>query len=239
MGPAILAPLAISALSAGAQYYNTAQAQGRQNAANTQDIINQQRIQSQAAGQVSKLTQQIAQDNPNKIAQDATAQYISQLRTNAAGSMLGGSTTGAPTTYGQSVSAVGNTAGADPRFKAQLANDQQQVQDYGTQYAKTLGNMDAAVRQRQQEGLGMQTLQGGLDTLNAASFAQNFVDGLRAQAAGQPNPYVAMGALAGARLANAMSQNAGTPTNNAQVGAAVQNAQAAYNRQLGYYGTGS
>ncbi|MDE2097517.1 MAG: hypothetical protein KGL39_09750 [Patescibacteria group bacterium] len=207
MGAAFLIPAAMTLASAGAQYVNQSNAQSRQNAAEAQDIINQQRIGSQGAADVSRLTQQIANDNPNQIAADATAQYVNTLRKNAAGSMQGGSTTGAPTLYGQSTSAVGQTAGADPRFKADLANDQQQVEDYGNQYAKEMGAVDAAVRQRQNEGLDMQTLGTQLGLLDAQSWGQNFVDSLRAQAAGQQNPWVAMAANMLGRGANAYATN--------------------------------
>ncbi|MGH8142197.1 MAG: hypothetical protein ACREU2_06745 [Steroidobacteraceae bacterium] len=192
MGASFLVPLALTALSAGGEYVNQSQAQGAQNAAQVAALNNQQAIQSKAAGAVGQLVDQVARNGPQNIQQAATADYVNQLRKNAAGSMEGGSTNGAPTNYGQSTSAVGATAGADPRFKAQLANDQTQVQDYGDQYAKELGSMDAAVRQRQLEGLGMQSLQTELDTLGAQSYAQNFVDSLRANAAGAQNPWLAL-----------------------------------------------
>ena len=55
-----------------------------------------------------------------------------------------------------------------------------------------MANADAAVRQRQNEGLAMQTLGTNLNTIGAESYTKNFVDQLRAQTAGQQSPWVSL-----------------------------------------------
>lgn len=58
--------------------------------------------------------------------------------------------------------------------------------------AGEMGAIDAAVRQRQNEGLAQQTLGTNLNTLGAQSYTKNFVDQLRAKASGQANPWVGL-----------------------------------------------
>lgn len=185
-------PAAVAALGSGAQYVNQRNAASRQDQAEADAIRNQQQIQSQGVAQARKLTSQIAADNPNKIAAQSTGDYVAQLRRNAAGSTQGGSTTDGTQTQGQSVSALAPSAKGSSRYNSDTASAQKQVQDYGNTYADEMGNLDAATRMRQQEGLGMETLGTNLNTLNAKSYGQNFIDQLRAQAAGTSSPWVSL-----------------------------------------------
>jgi hypothetical protein len=185
-------PAVLAAAGSGAEYVNQSSANSRQQAAETQGIINQQNLEGKANAQVKALTDQIARNSPNQIQGQATGAYVNQLRKNAAGSTQGGSTTGSPTTFGASTSALAPAVGADPRYAADIANSQKQVSDYGNTYANEMGAIDAAVRQRQNEGLSMQTLGTNLNTLGAQSYTQNFVDQLKAQAAGQQSPWVSL-----------------------------------------------
>lgn len=167
-------PAVLAAAGGGAQYLNQKAALGRQDSANAKNIMDQQALQQKAVGQVNSLTRGIAQSNPQAIQGKATADYVDQLRKNAssAGSSL------AP------------AAGANPRYNADVTNSNATVQDYGNTNAGEMGAIDAAVRQRQNEGLDMQTLQTGLNGLNAQSGSTNFVNSLRSQATGQQNPWV-------------------------------------------------
>jgi len=200
-------PAVLAAVSAGGQYANTQSANSRQQAAEVNAINNQQNLRNQANSEVKQLTSQVAQNNPTQLADAATGQYIQQLRQNAAGSAAGGATTGAPTTFGASTSALPAVPGADPRYAAALKASQAQVQNYGTTYAKEMGGIDAAIRQRQNEGLAAQTLGTNLNTLGAQSYTQNFVDQLRAQAAGTPSPYATLASGIVGNYANAASKN--------------------------------
>jgi hypothetical protein len=185
-------PVALAALSGGAQYANQSKANSRANAAETQNIVEQQQLQDKANAQVHSLTQQINQNSPSQIQAQATGDYVNELRKNAAGSTQGGSTTGGPTTYGASTSALAPSVGGSSRYQTDQGTSQQQVEDYGNKYAGELGALDAAVRQRQNEGLAMNTLATNMNTLNQQSWGRNFVNQLRSQAAGNANPWVSL-----------------------------------------------
>jgi hypothetical protein len=185
-------PAVLAAASAGGEYVNQNNANKRQQAGETQSIIDQQNLEGKANAQVKALTDQIARNTPNQIQGKATGDYVAALRKNAAGSTQGGSTSAGATTFGQPTSALAPAVGADPRYTADIAKSQKQVSDYGNTYAGEMGAIDSAVRQRQNEGLGMQTLGTNLNTLGAQSYTTNFVDQLKAAAAGQSSPWVSL-----------------------------------------------
>jgi hypothetical protein len=189
-------PAAIAAVSAGAQYANTTQANKRQDQSEAQAIQNQQAIRQKGEAEVNKTVQDVAKSNPNQIAGQATAQYVDQLRRNAAGSSSPGVS-----------SALAPVAGGSSRYNADKATAQQAVESYGNTKATEMGDLDAAVRQRQNEGLEMSTLNTNLNTLGAQSYAQNFVDQLRSSVAGQTNPLVSLFAGLGANTAGFLSRN--------------------------------
>src|SRR6516164_267405 len=189
-------PAAIAAVSAGANYANTTQANKRQDQSEAQAIQNQQAIRQKGEAEVNKTVQDVAKSNPNQIAGQATAQYVDQLRRNAAGSSSPGVS-----------SALAPVAGGSSRYNADKATAQQAVESYGNEKATEMGDLDAAVRQRQNEGLEMSTLNTNLNTLGAQSYAQNFVDQLRSSVAGQPNPLVSLFAGLGTNAAGFLSRN--------------------------------
>lgn len=201
MGPAFLAPALISAIGTGAQYENQRAANNRQQSAEVQSLNDQQAIRDKAMGTVNKLTSQIAASSPSQISSKATGDYVANLRKNA------GATAGA---QGGSTSSLAPAVAGDQRYNADVANSSQQVQNYGNTNAQEMGQIDAATRQRQDEGLAMGTANTTLQGLNAQSGAQGFVDQLKASVAGQPNPYLSLfsGLLKGG--ANAYATNAGS-----------------------------
>ncbi len=240
MGPAFFVPLALSAASAGAQYYNTQQANSRGQAAEVQSIQNQDALRSKAAADVTKSTQQIANDNPAQIKAQAQADYVNQLRRNAVGASTG--TTGGTQTFGQSTSSLPDNVNANKRYAADVANSQKQVQTFGNTDASNMAGIDAAVRQRQNEGLDLSGLQTQLDSLGAQSWNQNFVDQLRAQSAAQPNPWISLGSavLAGASSGANKAYNT-VPEQSPQAilqqqqnAAALQSAYNSFNAGKGY-----
>lgn len=202
-------PAAVAALGSGAQYVNQKQASQRQNDAQIEAIQHAQALEGTARAQTNQLTQQIARNTPTQIANKATGEYVDQLRKGAAGSTQGGSTTDGTQTSGQSTSALAPAVGASSRYKEDAANSQKEVANYGNTYAQEMGNLDAATRQRQNEALGMQTLGTNFNTLGAQSYSTNFVDQLRAQAAGQANPWVALMGNLLKNGASAYAMNAG------------------------------
>ena len=183
-------PAVLAAVGTGVQQVNQMNATSRANNAETQAIANQQNIRQQANDETKALTQQISQNSPQQIANQETSNFVNTLRQNEAGSTQGGSTSGNANNFGQSVSSLApSLAGASSRYKSGTAQAQKDVQQYGQTQAQQMGSIDAAVRQRQNEGLALGTLGTNLNLLGAQSGAQGFVDQLRAQAAGQSNPW--------------------------------------------------
>lgn len=206
-------PALISAVGTGANAINQSNAKQRASNAEVQALDNQQQYRTQANDQVKNLTQQIATNSPNQIAAKETGDFVNTLRKNMAGSAAPGAASATPdTNFGAPVSALPPAAGASSRYKSDVANAQQQTQQYGNTYANEIGNIDAAVRQRQNEGLALNTLGTNLNVLGAESYTKNFVDQLRAQAAGQANPWVSLFSNMLQKGAGAYATNAGGKT---------------------------
>lgn len=186
-------PAVVAALGATGQAVNQSNANKRSQNSEVQALDDQAQYREQANSQVKALTNQIAQNSPQQIAAKETGDFVNTLRKNQAGSAQGGAT-GAPgdTNFGAPVSAMPPAAGASSRYKSDAANAQKETQSYGNTYASEIGNIDAAVRQRQNEGLALNTLGTNLNTLGAESYTKNFVDQLRSQTAGQANPWVGL-----------------------------------------------
>ena len=200
-------PLALAAVSGGAQYANASSATSRANNAEAQTIDDEQQYRTQANSAVNQLTKQIANNSPNQLANQAQTSFVNTLRKNAAGSALGGGTSSDPTLFGASTSALPPTSVGSSQYKKALGNSQQQVESYGNQNAGEMSAVDAAVRQRQNEGLAMQTLSTNLNGLNQQAYQKSFVDQLRAQAAGQQNPWVSLFGNVAGNAGQSISKN--------------------------------
>jgi len=174
-------PAVLAAVGTGTEYVNQKQAANRQDAAEAQSIMDQQALQQKATARAGQEVKSIEQSNPNAIQSQATGQYVNQLRRNAAGSARPGKS-----------SALAPASGASGRYAADTAAGQAATSNFGDELASTMAGIDAPVRQRQNEALGMQDLQTDLNTTNAQSYATNFIDQLKAQAAGQANPWVSL-----------------------------------------------
>ena len=201
-------PAVLAAVSAGGNYINQTNANNRKNTAEIQAIGDQDQIREKANSQVKNLTQQIAQNNPQQLQAQEEGDFVNTLRKNQAGSAAPNAESGgAPTNFGAPVSALGATAGASGRYKAGTAASQAEVQNYGNTNAEEESAVDAAVRQRQNEGLALNTLGTNLNGLQAQSYTKNFVDQLRANAQGQTNPWGSMFSTLLSSGANAYSKD--------------------------------
>lgn len=205
-------PALVAGLGAAGSAANTMNANKRASNSEAQSIDDQAQFRQQASDQVKNLTSQIAQNSPQQIANKETGDFVNTLRKNAAGSAAGGSTSTNDTNFGAPVSALPPAAGASSRYKSGTASSQKETQQYGNDYATEIGNIDAAVRQRQNEGLTQQTLGANLNTLGAESYTKNFVDQLRSQAAGQSNPWVGLFSNMLQKGAGAYAMSPGTPS---------------------------
>lgn len=204
-------PLALATASGGAQYENANAATSRANNAEAQTIADQTQFRNNANSAVKQLTSKIASNSPQQLQDQATSAFVGNLRRNAAGSTQGGNTAPDSTTFGASESALAPGVVGSSRYKQGNAASQQQVEQYGNTNASEMAATDAAVRQRQGEGLAMQTLGTGLNTIGVESQTKSFVDQLRAQAAGQQNPWVGLFSSMAGNLANYGSKNWGAP----------------------------
>jgi hypothetical protein len=201
-------PAVIAAVSAGAQGVNQMQATKRAQNAEGQSIADQDQFREQANSQVKNLTQQIATNSPQQIQQKEEGDFVNTLRRNAAGSATPNATSSvSDTNFGAPVSALAPTTGTSSRYKTAVANSQQQTQNYGNTNAGEMSAIDAAVRQRQNEGLAMGTLGANLNTLGAESYTKNFVDQLRASTGAQTSPWVSMFSGILGKGANAYAQD--------------------------------
>lgn len=174
------------------QAVNQSNANSRAQSAEVQGIQQQQQLREQANSQVKNLTSQIANNNPQQLANQEQSQFVNTLRKNEAGSEAPGATGSNDTNFGAPVSALGQPAGASSRYKADTAAAQKQTQQYGNDYAGQMSAIDSAVRQRQNEGLAMQTLGTNLNLLGGQSAGTGFVNALRAQSAGQTSPWASL-----------------------------------------------
>lgn len=199
MGAAFILP----AIGAAANYINQRNANNRGQAAATAAINNQSGFRTQAMNDVAQTTNQIAKNSPDAIANQENSNFVSNLRSN----MAKNSSPNGPT------SALGPVPGANSRYGAGVAAGTAATQGYGNTQAGDMSAIDAAVKQRQNEGLQLQTLGTNLNQIGAASNAKSFVDNLRTQAVSQTSPWVSLFSkmATGAGSALAMSGNKGIP----------------------------
>lgn len=195
-------PAVIAAAGATAQGVNTMNANKRQQTAEVQAIDNQNQYRNTANSQVKDLTDQIARNNPQQLAAKETGDFVKTLRQNQGGSN--------PNNISGPTSALTPIAGASSHYKAGTTAAQAETQKYGDTQAGEISAMDAAIRQRQNEGLAQNTLGTNLNLLGAQSQSKNFVDQLRAQAVGQANPWVGMFGKILQQGAGAYATNANT-----------------------------
>lgn len=194
MGAAFLIPAIISAVGTGAAAYNSISANQRSQAQEAQGIQQQQALRQQAAGMVNKTIQNVAASNPAALQRQATGDFVSTMRANEAAT-------------NPLLSGTQGTPGANSRFAQDVNTANNTVQNFGANQAGDLAAMSAAVRQRQQEGLAMGTLQTNLGLTGAQAGSQAFLTQLRAATAGQQNPWLSLGAGLLSGGASAYSKN--------------------------------
>jgi len=198
-------PAAMAAVSAIGQGVNQQNATKRSNNAEVQALTNQNQFKNQANSLVNQQTRNIATSDPNALKNQEESAMVNTLRQNVGGST--GTASKSPTNFGAPTSALGPTPSGSSRYNADKAAAGTQVQNYGNTIAGQESALDSAIRQRQNEGLQMQTLGANLNNLNAQSMAQGFVDQLRARAVGTPNPWVTMFTQGLGGAASGMSKN--------------------------------
>jgi len=186
-------PAVLAAVSAGGQAVNQSNANQRAQNAEVQNIDQQQQYRQQANDQVKNLTQQINTNSPQQLASKEESQFVNTLRNAQAGTAAGGASNTNSNTFGQPVSALPqNIGGASKSYQNAANASQKETQQYGNTEAGQMSAIDSAVRQRQNEGLAMQTLGTNLNLLGGQSQMSNWVNQLRAQTAGQSSPWASL-----------------------------------------------
>src|SRR6267378_3572976 len=109
-------PAAIAAAGAVGQGVNQMQATKRASNIEAESIANQGQLRKQATDQVKSLTQQIATNSPQQIANKETSDFVNTLRKNQAGSAQPGATSSSDTNFGAPVSALPPASGASSRY---------------------------------------------------------------------------------------------------------------------------
>jgi hypothetical protein len=179
MGPALFLPVAGMAMN----YFNQKHASDAAQSIEGGAAGTQAGYRTAALSDVNKQANNILNSNPTAAANAEQGSFIKNLRANVGGA---GSQTSGPT------SALGPVAGANKRYGSDTNASAATVQNYGNTNAGEMSAIDTAVNQRKNEALQMQTLGTTLNGLNQQSYSQNFVDQMRAQLAGRPNPWVSM-----------------------------------------------
>lgn len=173
-------PLAIAAVSAGAQYYNTQQTARKQDNALAEQIRNQAAQQREADARVAKAVQDTAASNPDAARTDALDQYVQQLRRHQE-------------------AATGNLntpVGASQAFRQDAADAALGVKNYGDQFANLMSRIDAPAIQRQQEAFNFGDLSTDIAGIKRNASGQDFLDELRLRSI-RRNPWIDAGSQIG------------------------------------------
>jgi hypothetical protein len=205
MGAAFIIP----AIATAAQYFNQRNANQREQNVLTGNEAQQNTYRNNALSLVNQQANAIKNSNPNAPGLNPTGDLVKTLRANVGAA---NAPAAADTNFGAPTSALGKVPGASSRYTKDAAAAAGETQKYGNTYASEIGNIDAAVKQRQNEALAMQTLTGGINQIGEESYTSNFVNQLRAQAAGQTNPWISLFANMATKGATAAAANSGTVT---------------------------
>lgn len=163
MAAATIVGLALTALAAGTEYYNTEQTAKRQDRQAAQSILDQTNIQKKANARVQQTIQQVQNSNAADARAQRLGQYMQTLQQAKA-----------RTTAGLTNPVVGGQA-----FQADSAAAANQAENYGEQTAGLLSRIDAPAVQRQQEGFDYGQLATDLGALQSQSAGQAFLDRLK------------------------------------------------------------
>lgn len=170
MGAAVAVPLALSALSAGANYYNTRQVAKDQEAIQSQGLADQRARQQQADAEVANAVGAIERSTPEAAQKEATDQFLSQLRRNRS-------------------QAVGEEGLGGRQFAQDLAGANADVTRHGDEGADILARLNAPGRQREAEGVTLGRTASNIGTIGRNAGADAFLTDLRMRNV-QRNPWV-------------------------------------------------
>lgn len=156
-------PIIMAVASAGVQMYNTNRTASKQDAAQTDAIRNQGRIQKRADERVNQEVSELEQSRSEDERAQRMTDYMGAL-SKGRDKMLAG---------------LNPTIGSDT-FKADSVKAAGQVEQYAGDNAGLMARIDAPGMQRQGEAFGFGRLGTDINMLARESSGQNFIDQLRA-----------------------------------------------------------
>lgn len=169
---AIWVPLAIAAVGAGTQYYNTEQTAKKQDRTLASQIERQGQDQRKIDQRTQKLLAEAQASNPEAEKASALASYVDQLQRNNAGGAINQ-----------------GAGGFSKAYREDAADAALGLGDYGQQMAGLLSRMDAPTRQRQNEGVLFNNAATDIGLLKRNSAGQDYLDQLRLQSI-RRNPWL-------------------------------------------------
>lgn len=189
---AVWVPLALTALSAGATYYNTQRTADKQDNALAAQIRQSGERQRQADAKVNDLITQQATSSSADERSGTLDQYMSQLRAQQGNATAGLNQVGA-------VSDAYRQSGAD----ASLG-----VSEYGGKVASLMSRMDAPALQRVNEAIQQGRVAGDIDRIKRFAGGDDYLAQLRLQGI-RRNPWIDAGAQLAGGAARGYGNGAG------------------------------
>lgn len=195
---ALAVPLMFAAAAAGTSIYNTRQTEKRQDRALAEKIRQQSKKQQEADARIAETLTGLQGSNPAVERAQALADYVAQVRANAAG-----------------MGALGQQGGAVSDAYARAAEDAAMgVSDYIGGQAELMARQDAAGRQREREGRTVAGLGTNLGLIEREARGQAMLDDMRVNSI-RRNPWLdAASAVLGA-MAGGMGAGAAAPAGGA------------------------
>lgn len=166
-------PLALSALSAGANYYNTRQTQKKQDNI-LAGQIRQQGVRQQEADQaIAEAMRERAAQGAESERSAIGSQYLDQVRAAQANAQRG----------------LGQVGQVSRAYQVDANNAALGIGDYGARTADLMARIDAPAQQRQREGTADARVAMELDQIGRRSRADDYLAQLRLRGV-QRNPWV-------------------------------------------------
>lgn len=170
---AIWVPAVISAIGAGASYYNTQQTAKRQDRALADQITGQRQRQSDANRVVNEQLERIAGSDAEAERAASMDSYLQQLRRN----------------QGAATGTLGGVGAVSDRFATDAAGAAGDINQYATGTADIFSRIDAPLMQRRNEGIDFARTGNQLGIIGDLAGGDNYIGDLRRRSITR-NPWV-------------------------------------------------
>jgi hypothetical protein len=190
---AIWIPVVMAAVGTAASVYNTRLTAKKQDNALAAQVRADSQKAKEADDRTRQLIDQTAASDPQAERAKALQQYTSALASGGQSSVAG---------------LVGPKGATSSRYAADAADAALGVSQYGQDQAGLFSTIDAAKRQRDQEGFNRARTATDLDAIARRARAQDFILGLKARGITR-NPWIDAGASLLTSAAGSMAGNTG------------------------------